>query len=364
MSRALLAVAVAALCVVPAGVAIADDSQQRRGFAHVFTGDIVIGEGEQRIEQMRVAGYDETVDELVVEIDLTATETHGVDVTDVAVELNDNDVDGASVESASVDDGVVRLVLIPEDDSIFVDTFRLTGLNTTRAEEVTDVAYDVEFSAGEGEARPFDVVDPDAVTARLEPRNLFTDRGTQSIRIEDLQPAGDTVTVEIDVSSVEEHGVSVDALRALAESEEATVRETTVENGVVTVTLSPDEGVELFDVRIDLEGFEAPGVEGEGRSVARDVAYDVRIEGDVDETVEVETFHVATHTPTPVHDATPTPVRGDGTPTAPGTLTGAASGTTPDSGTATPVSGTGPGFGPVLAVLALVGFGALLGWRR
>ncbi|PSP77126.1 hypothetical protein BRC81_10885 [Halobacteriales archaeon QS_1_68_20] len=306
-----LSVVLVALLVVsvPAGIGAADGTSARShgdGLADVMVDDLVLGEPEQVIGPMRAAGYDEDVDEVVVEIDVSVLEDHGVDVSDAAVDVSDADVVDASLEAATVEDGVVELVFAPENTGFAVDGVRLTGLDTSSATPATGVEFDVDFSEGEGDTRSFDLVDPEQVTPTLSSRHLYLDRGSQSLTLEGIQPASETVTVEVDVTALEAHDVGVDGLDADASAGGATVSETAVEAGTVTVVLSPAEDAALVDVRIELTGFDTPDVDGEDRVHAAAVEYEVHVEGSAGDPVEVEPFDVRAELPTPhPHDDPP-----------------------------------------------------------
>lgn len=274
------------------------------GIADLLVGDLVIGEDEQPLGPMRVAVADGT-EQAVVEIDLAPLEAHGVDVDDAGVEVADDDVMEATLESATVEDGVVRLVFTPEDTAFAVEEIRLTGLDTSGAEAASGVEFDVEYSGGEGRAASFDLVDPDAVTPTLSPGSFLLNHGDHRVTVEDVQPAADEVTVELDVTALESHGIGLDGLTADASAEKATVDRVAVEDGVVTVVVSPDADAALIDVRVEMDGFDASGIDTGEDVYAEDVAYEVSVDGDADDEVDVETFDLVAHTPTPVYEPDP-----------------------------------------------------------
>lgn len=337
MTRPLLIIGVVALLIVAGGTVAAGDTTQGDGLASMLVDDLVVGESEHRIGPTRMAGFDESARELVLEIDLTVLERHGVDVSDAAVDLTEAEVDGGSLRSMSVEGGIVTVVIEPEERGILIEAFRLTGLETENAEAAPDVAYDVTFSAGTAEVDEFDIVDPDGVSPTVSPRTLWIDEDEQRVSIEGIRPADGDVTVELDVSVLEDHGASLDGLEADAEAAGATVRDTSVRDGVVTVVVAPEADQTLFDVVIELAGFEFDGVDADARTVAADVAYEARIEGADDDGVTVEPFDIVI-----------------------GPLTAPVTGNT---GTPTGVVGEAPGFGPMVALIALVG-GSLLAARR
>lgn len=293
--------------VLVASSAAGASASQGDGIVRIRTvDDVVIGESEQRIEGTRIAGFDEDVEELVVEIDLTVLERHGIDVDDAGVEVRDENVEGASIGSVTVEDGVVRLVLVPEDTGIFVSEFWLTGLDTADAEEATDVTYDVSFSAGDGQVPSFDIISPEGVTPTASTETLVLDDGTQRVTIERIRPTDGNVTIALDPSVLETYGISVDGIEAEVESDEAVVRKTTVSDGVLGITFSPTADTELFAVELELSGFETTSLDTDDRTVASNVAYEIRLGGVTEEDVEVETFDVITEPATPTVDPTPT----------------------------------------------------------
>lgn len=331
-----LAAGAVILLFVAAGVGAAGDGSQGDGVASLLVDDLVIGESEQQLGPMRAAGFDESVEELVIEIDLGVLERHGVDVSGAEVDLVGADVSGGSLRSATVQDGVVTIVIGPEERGILVDTFRLTGLDTADARAVSDLAYDVAFSAGVADVSRFDIVDPNAEPVTVSPRSLWIDEDDQRVPVEGIRSAGEPVTIELDVTVLEDHGATLDDLEAEAEADGGTVRETTVRGGVVTVVVSPDANETQFDVVVELASFGFEGVETDEGTVASDVTYEARLEGDADETVSVEPFDV-------IIGPLTAPVTG------PSTTGGAV--------------GDAPGFGPVVALVALL-VGAVLATRR
>lgn len=335
MKRRSLATGAVILLFVAAGVGTAAGSQGD-GIASLLVDDLVIGESEQQLGPMRAGGFDEGVEELDFEIDLGVLERHGVDVSGAAIDLADEDVSGGSLRSATVQDGIVTIVIAPEERGILVDTFRLTGLDTEDARAVSDLAYDMTFSAGEADARPFDVIDPDAEPVTVSPRWLWIDEDEQRVMIEGVRSADGPVTIELDVTVLEDHGATLAGLEAAAQADGGTVRETTVRDGVVTVVVAPDAIETQFDVVVELASFGFEGIETEAGTVASDVTYGARLEGDADETVDVEPFDIIVGPIT-------APVTG------PSTTAGAV--------------GDAPGFGPVVALVALL-VGALLAVRR
>lgn len=324
------------LLSLSAGVATSVNAHEETGGADILVGDIVIGESEQRFGGLRAYGFG-AAEEVVFEVDLGILERYGIGLDDAAVELRASAVFGASVESTSVADGRLRLVFEPNDatdDDVFeVDEFRLTGLDTTHGKPATDLTYEATFSAGEVDVRSFAIIDPDAATPTLDPNPLYTDGpGSHRVWITDIQPAGETVTIELDVSVLESYGIDIDGLAADAASDEATVRSTSVEAGVVTIVAAPDAGAALLDIRIELTGFDTSAVDSDERVIDSAVAYEVDIEGDAANHVEVETFRLVQH-PTTHADTVRTTTDG------------------------------AQGFGPVVAVIALVATGVLAARR-
>lgn len=300
-----------ALCVAglgAVGVAAADDTPESGdGTAYLLVdGDLVIGDTEQTLGPIRAAGFDEDVEEVTIEIDLSVLEDHGVDVSNADVDLADEDVHDATLSSANVEDGVVRIVVDVDDRIGFaVDRFELTGLDTTSATHAEEIEYDVGFSEGEGVSDgAFALLDPDEVTPTVSPSELMLERGDQRITVADLQPAGEPITVEIDLGVLSEYDVDLEGLTATAESDAAGVDEATVEDGVVTVVAAPDDDVALFDLTVTVEGFTVPdGVDDP--LVAEEVYYEATVSGDADDAVDVEPFRTYAETPTPVPDPDP-----------------------------------------------------------
>lgn len=155
------------------------------------------------------------------------------------------------------------------------------------------------FSHGEGNARSFAVVDPDEVTPTASPRSLVLAGGDQRVSVEGIQPAGGNVTIELDATDLETHGVAVDDLDADASTDGATVERTAVDDGVVSVVVSPAPDAALIDVHLTLGGFDARSIDDD-RVHATDVVYGVRLDGAAADPVEVEPFDVLASTPTPV----------------------------------------------------------------
>ncbi|MEF8840380.1 MAG: hypothetical protein V5A62_01970 [Haloarculaceae archaeon] len=330
--------------VLVASGAVGATASQGDGVVRIRTvDDVVIGESTQRIEGMRVVGFDEDVEELVVELDVTVLTHHGIDIGDASVDIHDENVEGASIDSATVADGVVTLVLVPENTGIFVSEFRLTGLDTAAAENATDVTYDVSFSAGDGDVSSFDIVSPDDVTPSASMETLVLDDGTQWVTIEGIRPLDGNVTVELDLTVLETYGIATDNLGATVESDEATVRTKTVSGGVISILLTPAEDTESFTVELELSGFEAPSLDPDERAVASNVAYEIRFEGVAEEDVDVEPFDVVTEPPTPTFDPTPTI---DPTPTSSPVRSPVTEETSAGSEDA-------PGFGWMVALIAL-----------
>lgn len=332
MARGWLVTVVVVLLVGAAGAGVAADVGGSDGFADVLAGDLVIGESAQPFHGTRLVEFDEAADTVALEIDLAVLEAHGVGVDDAAVELSPDDVSGASVEAARVEDGVVTLVFAPadgnEDAVIAIEEFRLTGLDTTDAEAAEGLTYDANFSAGEARVRSFDIVDPDGVTPTLATNPLYTDASTHRVSLRDVQAAGGDVTVELDVGVLADHGIDLGALEAEVTADGATVASTSVDRGVITTVLSPAPDTVLFDVRIELAGLEGPSAD-DGRVIASDVTYAVALDGAAGDEVTVEPFDIATH---------PTVHSGPGT-----TL----------SATSEPIAIRGDGFGPTVAVAAV-----------
>lgn len=337
MARARLAVGVFALLLVTASAGASAETAQSDGFADVLVGDVVIGEPDQRFPGMRAVAFDADAESVALELDLAVLESHGIDVGGAGIDLPADAVHGASVETATVDDGRVTLVFAPDDSTdavIQVDEFRLTGLDTTGAEPATELTYDASFSAGEARVRSFDIVDPDRVTPTMSADTFFTAAATHRLSIRDLQAADGAVTIELDVTVLERHGVDIESLAADVTADGAAVVETAVEGGVVTTVVSPAGDTVLFDVHVELRGFDASAVDSDQRVIATDVAYAVAIDGDGADGVTVEPFDVATR-PT-VHADPPT--------------------------TSTTVEGHG--FGPTVAVAAVVLLALLAARRR
>lgn len=332
MARGWIALVVATLLVVTAGTSAA--SAQSDGFADVLVGDLVIGESEQEFPGVRLVGFDEDAERVDLEIDLSALESHGVAVDDARIDLATDDVRGATVETATVDDGVVVLGFSPDDsidDAIIeLQAFRLAGLDTTAAAAVTNVTYSATFSAGEARVRSFDIVDPDTLTPALDTETLFTGASTHRSTLQHVQATDEDVTVELNVRILEDHGFELDNLGADVTADRASVVETSVDRGVVKAVVSPEPDTVLFDVRVTLRGLTIISGGDDRRVIASDLAYAVVLEGAADNTVIVEPFDLATHRTT---HADPVTTR-----------------------SATPgesIVATGDGFGPAVAVAAL-----------
>lgn len=332
MARGWIAVVVATLLVVTAGTTAA--SAQSDGFADVLVGDLVIGESEQAFPGVRLVGFDEDGERVDLEIDLSVLESQGVAVDDAKIDLSSDDVRGATVETATVDDGVVVIGFSPDDsidDTIIeLQAFRLAGLDTTAAAAASNVTYSATFSAGEARVRSFDIVDPDTLTPALDSQTLFTGSSTHRSTLRHVQATDEDVTVELDVRILEDHGFDLDDLGAEVTAGGASVVETSVDRGVVRAVVSPEPDTVLFDVRVTLRGLTTVSGDADQRVIASDLAYTVVLEGAADNTVHVEPFDLATH---PTTHADPVTTR-----------------------SATPgesIVATGDGFGPAVAVAAL-----------
>lgn len=369
MARPVLAIAVITLFVVTAGVTVASDGSQEATRAEILVGDLIVGDADQRLGPMRAFGFDEDVEELVIEIDLTVLETHGVDIGGASIDLTDDDVQAASVVSATVEDGIVTLVFAPTesasstDSLIVIDAFQLSGLDTDGAEGGADLTFDASFSEGDAAVHGgFDIIDPDATTPTVTPDPLVTTTAGHAVPITGLQPADEPITVELNTTVLEAHGIGVDNLAADVDTAEATVHETTVEHGIVTAIVEPNTDTPLFDVVIELRGYNTTGVDTDERVAATNITFDVRIDGDADDHVDVHGFDIITEPPPPEtrHLDDPTPAT-PATNTPDDETSTVGNGKSPDDDT-TPVSEEAHGFGIVITVIALIGSG-LLGAR-
>lgn len=335
MAMARLAIGTIVVLAATVGIVAGADASQEDGIASLRVDDLVIGEHEHRLGPTRIAGFDESVEELVIEIDLAVLETHGVNVSGASVDLDERHVDGGTLRAARVDDGVVTIVIEPTEPGVLIEPFHLSGLETTEAEAASGLRYDMTFSAGEADAHEFDLVDPAETSPTVRPEGLWIDGDEQEARISGLRPVGGDVTIAVNVSALEEHGATLEDLEASASADGGTVRETTVEGAVVTTVVSPTADQTLLEVVIELSGFGFEGLEIEDGTVASDVLYDVRIDGDAAEDATVEPFDVIV-----------------------GPLTAPVTGP-PDGGV-----GITPGFGAAVAVIALLVGGFLAARRR
>lgn len=333
------AVGVLSLLLVIAGAAVPAAAGQSDAFADVLVDDLVIGEPVQEFPGMRAVAFDSDAETVRLELDLSVLTAHGVDVGAADIELPGGAVYGATVESATVSDGRATFVFAPDDSTddavIEVESFRINGLDTSGAERATDVTYEATFSAGEARVRSFDIVDPDRVTPWSATTTFFAGASTHRVSLQDVQAAGEDVTIELDVRVLAVHGVDLEALDADVTADGGTVVETTLDRGVVTAVVSPAPGVVLFDVRVALEGVDVSFDDADQRVVASNVTYGVTVEGAAGDDVTVEPFDIVTH---PTTHADPVTTR---------------SMTSNES-----LVIKGDGFGPALTVAAL----ALLGW--
>lgn len=299
MWRRALVVGTFTLLLVTVSLTGSARSAQADGFADVLVDDVVIGESEQRFTGMRAVEFPTDAETVSLEIDLEVLESHGIDVGDAAVELAPAAVRGATVETAAVRNGRIRLVFLPADTNddavIVVDEFRLVGLDTTEAEAAAGLRFEATFSAGEARVRSFDIVDPDRVSPGLDTTTLFTEASTHRVTLRDVHVVGENVTVELDARVLESHGIEVGNLEVDVDAEGATVVGTTVDQGAVTAVLSPDPGTVLLDVRLQLHGLDGDSADAEGRVIATDVSYSVTLDGAADEAVDVEPFDINTH---------------------------------------------------------------------
>lgn len=299
MTRRRLFVGVLALLIIAASVAGTAGSTQSDAFADVLVGDVVIGESEQAFPGMRAVEFPADAETVRLELDLAVLTAHGVDVSDAEIELADEAVNGGAVETATVRDGRVILVFAPDDSIddpvIEVDGFRLVGLDTTDAEAAEGLTFEATFSAGEARVRSFDVIDPNRVTLTLDTQPLFTEATAHRVTLRDVHAVGGNVTVTLDAGVLEDHGFDLSALQADVTADGATVVSTTVDEGVVSATVSPAPGTVLFDVRVTLENFERRSTADDGRVLARAVSYGVALEGAGDDSVAVQGFDINTH---------------------------------------------------------------------
>lgn len=324
MARRGLTVVLFALLLVAASVGGSAQSTESDGFADVLVGDLVIGESEQEFPGMRAVEFPADAETVRLELDLGVLTDHGVDVSDAEVVLASQAVHGATVDTATVEDGQVRFVFAPDesiDDTIIeVEEFRLVGLDTADAEAAEGLTFDATFSAGEARVRSFDIIDPDRVTATLDPQPLFTGARIHRVTLHDVHAAGENVTLTLDVAVLEDHGFALSALEADVTADGATVKSATVTEGVVSIDLSPATGTVLFDVRVELGGLERESTGADRRVLATGVSYAVTLEGAAGDEVAVQPFDINTHPTThadPVTTGTPTSdglivVKGDG----------------------------------------------------
>lgn len=298
MERRIVVVGLLAL-LVAGSVAGSGYTTPANGFADVLVGDVVIGESEQHFPGLRAVEFPTDAETVTIELDLAVLMTHGVNVSDAEVELPDGAVRGGTVETATVDNGTVRLVFVPDDsidDAIIeVEGFSLSGLDTAAAEAASGLRFDARYSAGEPRVRSFDIVDPDDVTASLETTPLFADASTHRVTLRDVHAVSGKVTVELDVRVLQAHGFDLADLGAEVTADGASVWSTTVDQGIVTVVVSPDEDTVLFDVRMVLKDLGSPPGESDGRVIASDVTYGVTVAGAGGDDVVVEPFDIARH---------------------------------------------------------------------
>lgn len=272
-------------------------SAQEDAFADVLVDDIVIGESEQQFGPMRAAEFTEDVDELVIEIDLGILETHGVEISDAEVDITSEAIRGATIASATVENGLINLVFVPHDSNddnvIKIEEFHLTGLDTSNAEPASDLEYPVEFSEGQADVDRFDIVDPETVIPTVEPERLFAEAQSQRVTIKDIRPTRGNVSIELDVTVLESHGVTLDDLSVEVDADGGMVLNKTSKHGIITAVIAPSPETVLFDVRIELRGLDTSGLVSEDRIVATDVTYAATIEGDGADDVDVRTFDIA-----------------------------------------------------------------------
>lgn len=301
------AFAAVTLLLLISTIGAAESPPQGEGLASIRQiNDLVIGEKEQAFKGMRIAGYDEDVEELAVEIDLSVLERHGVDVSSAGITIPDENVDGASVKSAIVKKGVMSLVFSPKETGIFVSEFRLTGLNTSDAQVATNLNYDMKFSSGDAEGSSFDIVNADDVKPRMSAETLVLSEGSQWVTIQRLQPTGGNVTVELNATILQEYGIGLDDIEAKVRTDDATVQKASVDDGVIRVVVSPAEDTVLLNVELFLTGFNTTSVNTDQDTIASDVRYQLRLEGVANDDIQRETFDILSNLPSPHVDPSPT----------------------------------------------------------
>lgn len=289
---------------------------------------------EQVIEIFDLSGSQlpEENQEHNVRIDVTPLEQYGVNTEDLSVETTQGrygptEAYNNNVDTLDITDGIIDLMIRTSEDASDADpiALKLTGYQFTDVEAVTEVQYDIQspddhvefrqgsFHGGKSGSKcgfalsldgEFTLVDPQLLspTLCLNSINTYRDRESrQDIYVEWLTPEADEVVIEIDISLLEEYGtiegVTVEPLNKSRNSEEpmvwgATLDSLTIADWTISMKLVPDPGTNYASVGVQLGGLNLTI----GDPV-RDVSYDMTIEGDVDETVETESFDIVDDRP-------------------------------------------------------------------
>lgn len=341
-------------------------------FVNINPADVEHGDTEQSMAVF-VEGVTEPTE---VVVNVTSLSEAGVDLSNATVETTGTDSSVDATLTRHGDAVLVRVTLDPGTDTPTDFDFGLTlrGLDTTNASH-TRLAYVVEHDDERGQTQRFSLENPDlpwvSTLTRTE-RLLTGQRNTsQTTRINlDGVPATETATVRVDLSALTARNVSLADASLSAEltdpEQGATLRRAELRGSTVELTLHTERET---DVWIDLT---VGDLDTRGADPAEDLRYVVAFEspaGTSSGTTDPFGLYAPGNTPTPT--ASPT----DGltvTPTPPLTPTATADGTsTPTASTPTASSPTdantptpgsaGPGFGVVVALIALVG---CLWWVR
>lgn len=289
---------------------------------------------EQVIEIFDLTGsqLSEENQEHNVRIDVTPLEQYGTNIEDLSVETTQgtfgrlesgSTVDyNNSVDSVDVTDGIIDLVMRTSEDASDVDpiALKLTGYQFIDVEAVTEIQYDiqspddhVEFRRGEitgdrsgskcGFSRSFDgqftLVDPQLLPPTLCPNSILINddrQSSQSLYIEWLTPEADKLSINIDISALDEYATVeeavVEMLNRQFDPDESSIWGATLENisindWTVSMELVPDPGTNYAAVAIRIGGINITS-----ENIVDGLSYDMAIEGDADETVETESFDI------------------------------------------------------------------------
>lgn len=273
-----------------------------------------------------------------IRIDVSSLEQHGVDIGDLSVDttqrkwgLGPPDAYNNNVDSVEFADGVIDLVIVTSENIHDTDpiALKLTGYQFTNVEAVTEIQYDVQspddhveinhgtFSGPQSRSKcgytrstdgEFTIVDPESLspTLCLSPINTYRE-SRQNLNIEWLTPEADEVVIEIDISLLDKYGTIggsvIEPLNRKGPSDEpkvvgATLDSLSIDEWTISIKLVSDTGTNYASVGVRISGMNL----SIGDPI-RDVSYDMTIEGDVDETVETESFDIFYEPPKDGSDA-------------------------------------------------------------